>query len=149
MHDINTMIDLIGAVTAIAFYGSAIAVFTFRLMGKPHTGYQIGIFELFLAVPLIYLLWKAAESNRPALYFLQLGLMLLWLIVELLLDYILKVDFRQRRWMVIGYVTLFFAGSGGMLGIASQAGNGWSIVSVALFLVMAALAFVQRKITRT
>jgi hypothetical protein len=30
---------------------------------------------------------------------------------EALLDYILKVDFRNVRWMVISYMTLFFAGT--------------------------------------
>ena len=40
--------------------------------------------------------------------------MLAWLVVEALLDYILKIDFRQVRWMVISYVTLFFAAAGGI-----------------------------------
>ena len=31
--------------------------------------------------------------------------MLLWLLVELLLDYILKIDFRSVQWMVISYVS--------------------------------------------
>lgn len=49
--------------------------------------------------------------------------------------------------MVISYVTLFFAGAGGMLGVAAYAGRGWSIASIVLFLIMAVLAFVQRKVT--
>jgi hypothetical protein len=81
------------------------------------------------------------------LYYLQIGLMLAWLVVELLLDYVLKINFRAVRWMVIGYVTLFFAGSGGMLGVASLAGRGWIIPAGILFLVMAALAFIQRAVT--
>jgi hypothetical protein len=67
--------------------------------------------------------------------------------MELFLDYILKIDFRQIRWTVIKYVTLFFVGGGGMLGVAMNAGKGWGIVSVILFLVMAALAFIQRGVT--
>ena len=49
--------------------------------------------------------------------------------------------------MVIGYVVLFFAGSGGMLGVAANAGRGWTILTVILFFVMAALAFIQRAVT--
>lgn len=67
--------------------------------------------------------------------------------VELLLDYILKIDFRNVGWMVISYVVLFFAGTGGMLGVAANAGRGWTILAVILFLVMAALAFIQRAVT--
>lgn len=140
-------LNLIGAFTAIAFFSSAILVFLFRLMGKPHFGYRFGFFEFFLAIPLLYLLVKAPASNRPTLYYIQIGAILLWLLVELLLDYILKIDFRHIRWMVIAYVMLFFAGSGGLLGLATLAGKDWSIVGIILFLVMAVLTFVQRAVT--
>ena len=73
--------------------------------------------------------------------------MLSWLLVVALLDYILKIDFRNIRWIVISYVVLFFAGTGGMLGVASNAGREWSISAVVLFLIMAVLTFVQRAVT--
>jgi hypothetical protein len=139
--------DLLGAVTAVVFYGLAILVFATRLCGKPQVGHRLGAAMFLLAVPLVYLLIAAPGDHRPALYYVQIGLLLLWMAVELLLDYILKTDFRRIRRMVIGYVVLFFAGSGGMLGVAAYTGRGWSMVSIALFLIMAALAFVQRKKT--
>ena len=139
--------NLLGAVTAIAFFVSAILVFTFRLLGKPQYGQWIGYFEFLLAVPLIFLIVKAPQLGRPTLYYIQIACMLAWLVLEALLDYILKVDFRQVRWMVISYVVLFFAGTGGMLGVASNAGRGWSISAIILFLIMAVLTFVQRAVT--
>ena len=139
--------NLLGAVTAIAFFVSAILVFVFRLLGKPQYGHWIGYFEFLLAIPLIYLLFQAPRLERPALYYIQIACMLAWLVLEALLDYILKVDFRQVRWMVISYVVLFFAGTGGMLGVASNAGRGWSISAIILFLIMAVLIFVQRAVT--
>jgi len=140
-------LNILGAVVAVTFFLSAILVFIFRLFGKPQVGHWIGYFELLLAIPLLYLLIQAPQFNRPPLYYIQIGCILAWLFVELLLDYVLKIDFRQVRWMVIGYVTLFFAGSGGLLGLATLAGRGWSILAVVLFLLMAVLAFVQRKVT--
>ncbi len=139
--------NLVGAVVAIAFFVSAILVFVFRLCGKPQYGHWIGYFELALAIPLLYLLIIAPSQQRPAIYYIQVGAILLWLAVELLLDYLLKVDFRSVRWMVITYVVLFFAGSGGLLGIAANAGKPWSIVAIILFLIMAVLTFVQRSVT--
>jgi hypothetical protein len=141
--------NLLGAVTAIAFFVSAILVFAFRLLGKPQYGHWTGYFEFSLAIPLVYLLIQAPQLGRPALYYIQIGCMLLWLIVEALLDYILKIDFRNVRWMVISYVVLFFAGTGGLLGVAANAGRGWSIAAIILFLVMAVLTFVQRAVTGT
>ncbi|NTU56524.1 MAG: hypothetical protein HGA79_09780 [Anaerolineales bacterium] len=139
--------NLLGAVTAIAFFVSAIMVFTFRLLGRPQYGHWIGYFEFLLAIPLIFLLLQAPPLNRPALYYIQIGCMLAWLVLEALLDYILKVDFRNVRWIVISYVVLFFAGTGGMLGVAANAGRGWSILAIILFLIMAVLTFVQRAVT--
>jgi len=67
--------------------------------------------------------FTAPQLQRPTLYYIQIGCMLAWLVVEALLDYILKFDFRQVRWMVISYVVLFFAGAGGMLGVAVNVGR--------------------------
>jgi hypothetical protein len=139
--------NLLGAIVAVVFYVSAILVFIFRLLGKAKYDYWIGYFEFLLAIPLIYLLLKAPQLQRPTLYYIQIGCMLAWLVVEALLDYILKVDFRNVSWMVIGYVVLFFAGTGGMLGLAANAGRRWSILAIILFLIMAILTFVQRAVT--
>jgi len=139
--------DLLGAVVTIAFYVSAILVFISRLLGKPQYGHWIGYFEFLLAIPMIFLLLKAPQLERPVLYYIQIGCMLAWLVVEALLDYILKIDFRNMDWMVISYVVLFFAGTGGMLGVARNAGRGWSISAIILFLIMAVLTFVQRAVT--
>ena len=139
--------NLIGAVTALIFYGTSILVFALRLAGITRLGYWIGIFQFCLAAPLIYLLIIAPSLDRPALYYIQIALLLVWLAVELLLDYVLKIEFRHVMALLIGYVVLFFAAGGGMIGVASMAGTGWSIASIAAFLVSAALAFVQRFLT--
>lgn len=139
--------NLIGAITTVAFFVSASLVFVSRLAGRPRFGFWLGIFELLLAIPLVYMLIKAPSEGRPTLYYIQVAAILLWLAVELLLDYILKIDFRQVRWMVITYVVLFFAGAGGLVGIASNAGKPWSIIAIVLFLIMTVLTFVQRAVT--
>jgi len=140
--------NLLGAIVAVTFYASAILVFTLRLLGKPRYGLWVGYFEFLLAIPLIFLLLKAPQLQRPALYYIQIGCMLAWLALEALLDYILKIDFRKVQWMVISYVVLFFAGTGGMLGVARYAGPGWSIAAIILFFIMAILTFLQRAVTR-
>ena len=137
----------LGAMVAIAFYVSAILVFMARLLGKPQYGHWIGYFEFLLVIPLLFLLLKAPPLNRPMLYYIQIGCMLAWLTLEAFLDYILKIDFRNIRWMVISYIVLFFAGAGGLLGVATNAGKGWSIAAISLFIIMAILAFVQRAVT--
>jgi len=42
---------------------------------------------------------------------------------------------------------VFFSGTGGMIGVASQAGRAWAVPTIVLFLMMTALSFVQRAVT--
>ena len=139
--------NLLGAIVAVAIYATYILLFIFRLLGRPQYGHWLASVQFLTALPLGYLLLKTQQLERPVLYYVQISLMLVFLLVELLLDYVLKIEFRQVRWMVIGYVTLFFAATGGMLGVAAYGGRIWTISAVILFLVMAVLAFVQRAVT--
>ena len=138
---------VLGGVVAVLVLALTIGVFGARLAGRPALEYWLGLMLVLLIVPLLYLMFRGAAAGRPRLYMIQLGLMIAYLVVELLLDYVFKYDFRSVRWMTIAYVTLFFAATGGMLGIAADAGKGWMYGSIALFLVMAVLAFVQRRMT--
>lgn len=140
-------LNLIGAITAQVIYVAIILIFAARLMNKSRLEYILGWVFMLTAVPLIYLLITAPTHDRPALYYVQIVLMLMFIAAELLLDYVLKIPFREIQWMTVSYVTLFFAATGGMIGAASHAGRGWTVSSVILFLIMAALAFLQRAVT--
>jgi hypothetical protein len=140
-------LDLLGAIVAHIIFISSMITFSSRIIFKLQPGHWVGIPILLMAFPLAYLLIKAPKFNRPLLYYIQIVIMLVWLITLFLVDYIFKYDFRQTQWMVISYVMLYFAGAGGMIGIAAQAGRGWTISAVILFFITAILAFVQRAIT--
>ena len=139
--------NLLGAIVAVALFALYIVMFILRLTGRVELGHWIASAQFLTAVPLIYLLVQAPRLERRGLYYVQIILMLLFLVVELFLDYILQVEFRQNIRAVIAYVVFFFAAAGGMLGIAAEAGRPWTIASIVLFLIMAVLAFVQRAVT--
>jgi len=140
-------LDLLGAIVAHVIFISSIITFSARMIFKLGPGHWVGIPILLMAFPLVYLLLMAPRYHRPFLYYLQAALMLVWLITLFLVDYLYKFDFRQTQWMVISYVMLYFAGAGGMIGIASLAGRGWTVSAIILFLIAAVLAFVQRAVT--
>lgn len=138
----------LGAHLANGLYSLYILMFILRLMGYPQAGHWLASIQFAAIIPLVYLLSKTKQAERPALYRLQIYLMLGFLVVEFLLDYVFQFEFRSVRWMVITYVTFFFAATGGLLGLASYAEKRtWRITAVALYLVMAVLAFVQRAVT--
>ena len=140
-------LNLIGALTAHIILISSIITFSSRMIFKIDLGHWVGIPLLLMVFPLSYLLIAAPGADRPFPYYIQAGLMLLWIILLFLVDYVFKYDFRQTQWMVISYVIFYFAGMGGMIGVASLAGRMWTISSVILFIVAAILAFVQRAVT--
>ena len=140
-------LNLIGAITAQVIFLSSIITFTARMAFKTSPGHWIGLPILLCAFPLAYLLIKAPQADRSFLYYVQAGLMLAWIISLFFIDYVYKFDFRETQWMVITYVMFYFAGMGGMIGVASLAGRGWTIISVILFFVAAILAFIQRAVT--
>jgi hypothetical protein len=137
--------NLYGAILANVINISTISIFIARLLGKPEIGHWIGIIILFSIIPLFYLLCTAKSLNRAKIYYIWIGLMIAFIIVQFLLDWFPKIDFRTNLQIIIPYVMLFFGATGGMIGVASLAGKRWALATVATFLIMATLAFVQRQ----
>ena len=139
--------NLIGAITANVYMLLVIALFIARILGQLETGQWIGLASTLALIPLAYLFVVGLKTNRRRVYFVWLGLMILFLLFELIVDHILRLDFRNLQWAVVPYVMFFFGATGGMIGVAAQAGKPWAIVTVLTFLIMAALAFIQRAMT--
>jgi hypothetical protein len=139
--------DLVGAITANTYMLLIIAMFVARIVGQYQVGRWIGISSCLALIPLVYLFIAGQRASRSLIYFLWLALMILFLLFELIVDDILKVDLRSTQRVVIPYVMFFFAATGSMIGVARQAGRAWSILTSIIFLIMAALAFIQRGIT--
>ena len=139
--------NLIGAITANVYMLLIIAMFAARILGWLEIGRWVGIASSLVLIPLIYLFIVGFKTDRRRIYFVWLTLMILFALFELIVDDILKVDFRSVQRAVVPYVMFFFAATGGMIGLAAQAGKPWSIVTSVVFLIMAIMAFVQRRIT--
>ena len=136
--------NYLGTISALIILITCNLIFVFRLLGLSKIEYYAGILFIITSLPVVYLLFIANEFHRPAIYYIQLGIMLTFIVVEFLLDYLFKFNFRDTRWMVVTYAMLFFAATGGMIGIASLSGRIYSIISILFFLIMTFLAFYQR-----
>ncbi|MCP3925232.1 MAG: hypothetical protein GY714_21885, partial [Desulfobacterales bacterium] len=105
-------INLLGAYLALFILITSSLIFIFRLLNLGIAEYWTGIAFMITAIPLAYLFYSSTNFERPTLYYIQLGLMLGFIMIELLLDYILEVDFRHTKWMTISYAMFFFASTG-------------------------------------
>lgn len=140
-------LDLVGAVVAIVVLVASIATFVLRLTVGPDLPAWTSVPILLMILPLAYLLATASGIGRPPLYLVQVGTMLVWLVLLLVLDHVVHYDWRGGRATVVPMVALYFAGLGGMIGVASIAGRSWGVAAIGLFLVAAVLAIVQRAVT--
>jgi len=143
----ETVADLVGAMTANVYMLMIIAVFVARILGLFEISRWIGFASCLVIFPLLYLFAVGLGTGRRKLYFAWLALMVLFALFELVVDQILMIDIRSARWTVVPYVVFFFAATGGMIGVAAQAGRAWSISTSMVFIAMAVLAFVQRAMT--
>ena len=149
MFDSKYSVNLLGAI--IANINNILLTFLFatRIYKYPKIEHWLGIIFMLSIIPLILMLIKAFETNRDILYFIQLFLMISFIVVEFLLDYLLKIDFRQNRNIVIPYVIIFYASFGGMIGIASHCGKQWTVITVITFLLMTTASLIMHFNTNT
>jgi hypothetical protein len=139
--------NLVGAITANVYMLLIILMFIARIFGWFEIGRWVGLVSSLVLIPLIYLFVVGFKTDRRMIYFVWLMLMILFSLFELIVDDILEVNFRSVQWAVVPYVMFFFAATGGMIGVARQAGKPWTRLTCVMFLIMAVLAFVQRGIT--
>lgn len=133
-------LNLAGSVIAISNNLLLSAIFLARIFRFKKTEYLLGIIFILSAVPLIFILIKSIELNRALLYYIQLILMLCFIVTELILDYLLKIEFRKDSNIVIPYIVLFYASTGGMIGVAGYGGKLWGIIAIFTFLIMVTLS---------
>ena len=63
--EMEEKINLLGAITIVAYFLSMILIFVFRLLGKPEYGVWLGFVQTVIALPLVgYLLFTARQLER-------------------------------------------------------------------------------------
>jgi hypothetical protein len=86
--------NLVGALTANMYMFLIILMFIARILGWLEIGRWIGIASSLVLIPLIYLFVVELKGERSIIYFVWILLMILFSLFELIVDDILKVDFR-------------------------------------------------------
>ena len=123
-----------------------VAIMLSRTKGWFRLEYYLGLVNILLIIPLgICILFYVI--NRANWWMIVLpGLLVLFLLVELILDYILKSEFRKTRWLG-PYLLLFYLAQWGMIGFSFLVGQTPGFVTLATyFLSLAATAYSYKKV---
>ena len=134
--------DLVFVLSAIAFNLLIVGIFISQRHQRPKLTRTLGIVWLSLAIPFVIVFVHYVTVGRDPWILVYYGFILLYFIVELLLDYVLKIEFRQKLITHIPYIILEYIALFGLIGISFAIDRTWGIlVSITFWAVMASLIY--------
>ena len=137
-----TIFDWIFIISAILFNLLIAGIFILQKHKKEQLTRVFGISWLGLSIPFLVVFINYLLQDKPSWVLVCFGIIILYMIVELLLDYILKIDFRTRWITHIPYILLEYAALFSALAIAIDIDQtlGW-VVSAAFWILMGCLIY--------
>ena len=109
-------------------------VFIARGKGYEHTEYILGLAVVALALPVITIVVLNILQQRDWWTIVLPLPLILYCLVELLLDYILKLDFRYTG-LIWLYIPIFYLGLWGMIGYAFLIGRQWGFITLVTYFI--------------
>lgn len=140
------LVDAVVVIIANAINFGLIAIFLVRARGMVQAERRIGLAQIALAVPLAAVVIYNAAHGRTWWTMVLPGLLVAFLLLELLLDYILKIDFRAM-WLLGPYLLLFYTALMGMIGYAFLTAEWLGFITLATYFAqLGATAYSYRKV---
>jgi len=130
--------DLIFVLSAAIFNLSIIGVYISSRNQRFDLTRAFGSFTIALAIPLAAVYIHYWVSGEETWKLLALGAIFVYLFVELLLDFILKIDFRSMLVPHIFYIVLFYIALFSFIGISFTIHETWGYIVSALFWILLA-----------
>ena len=109
-------------------------VFLARARGFERTEYVLGLAVVAMALPVITIVLLNIMHQRDFWTIVLPLPLILYCLVELLLDYILKLDFRNTG-LVWLYIPIFYLGLWGMIGYAFLIGRIYGFITLATYFI--------------
>jgi len=134
--------DLLFVLAAVAF--NLLIAALFIASKKMHLKWMraFGTAWLLLAVPLAIVFVHDLREGKDAVILLAFGGVFLYMLVEWLLDYVFKIDFRSKWSRHIPYIVLEYVALFGLIGIAFSIDRvAGYIVSISFWILMASLIY--------
>ena len=138
----NTPYNLIFGISAISFNLLVAGVFIATRHEKMQTVRKLGVVMIALGIPFTAVLIHMLRIDGNANVVLALAVVLVYLLAELLLDFIFKYDFRSRFVTHVPYILLEYGAFIGLIYTAFDISAGWGwAVSITFWVAMVALIY--------
>jgi FtsH-binding integral membrane protein len=114
-------------------------LFTARIFGLSQVEYALGIVVMVMGFALGYVAFLNKENKREKWEVYLLIPIVLFFIVDLILDYVLSFDFRSTA--IVGpYVLLYYVGLWGLIGYSFRFDKKWGFLTLATYFMNMALS---------
>lgn len=138
--------DWIAVLCANGFNLLCLLMFWLRAQRKSALGNRFGWVAVMLALPLAAVAIVNALHQRGTWWSVLLLPVLLFALVQWVLDGLLKLSFRETRWLG-PYLLLFYLAQFGMIGYAFLTGKGYGLVTlVTYFALLGMTAYSYRRV---
>ena len=120
----------------LGLVNSIILIFIFLLRAKSIEYLQLyGWVYCLLAVPALYLFFDVGSDQNAVQYRVFLGIFLAFLALECILEFILKVPFRDNWKLLTPYLVLYYAMNYGFIVMVWNDSRSQGLIMLALFVV--------------
>ena len=134
--------DLVFVLTALALNLLLAVIFVARRNGWVKTARVIGVLWLLLSVPLAFVFVRYLSDGMGLETMVPFTLILLYILVEFLLDVMFKVDFRRKRTTHVPYIVLEYIALFSLIWMAFGIGQTWGyLVSITFGILLASLIY--------
>ena len=134
--------DLVFVLCALAFNLLIAAIFCAQKRKRHKLTKIFGITWLTLAIPLAVVFIHYTIVGRELWITIYFVFIMLYMLVELILDYVLKIAFRQNKALHIPYIILEYIALFGLIGISFAIDRTWGfLVSISFWILLASLIY--------
>jgi uncharacterized membrane protein YhaH (DUF805 family) len=121
---------------SLGILNNLVLIFIFLIRRKRLTLIRkTGWIYFLLAIPAIYGIVLAAPEQHSIQYSIFLGIFLIFMLVEWIYDYILKIDFRENWKLLVPYLVLYYAMNYGFIVMSWKVSMMWGIIMLGLFVI--------------
>jgi len=136
------LIDNIFIYSSVVFNISVSGVYVVTKLGDMTLTQVFGGIVIFLIVPFTVTLLGYVRAKEKKKTLISNGIILFYLFLELLLDYILRIPFREILALHVPYIVVFYAALFSMIGVSLEKNKRLGyLVIVTFFILIACLIY--------
>ena len=134
--------DIIFIGASLFFFIFVSGIFLATKLGNPVLRSGLGVLVMLLIIPYTVVLIGYVREKPEKPVIISLGLILFYLFLELTLDYILRIPFREILPLHIVYIIVFYVASFNMIGVSFRINRKMGfVVTITFWIALGSLIY--------